>query len=295
MVDERVGGERVGDGFDVHRQRRALFGGAVDRYERGRPGYPEAVYELLERGCGLGPGAAVLEVGPGPGQVTGPLLARGARVTAVELSDALADRLRHNHPTPALEIVRGAFESVELPEARFDLAVAAAVFHWVPTEVGLAKLGSALREGGWAALWWSVYADAERHDPLAEPLRRVLARRAPEMLDDPGAGAHPGQPGLHHGLQVADRLADFERTGLFAPARFELFRWTARHDAEGVRALFGTFSPFLALPPATLQATLDDLAAVVDHELGGTVERPYLTPVYLAQRLPRAASGCAGR
>lgn len=38
-------------------------------------------------------GDAVLEIGPGRGALTGPLLAAGARVTAVELDDAFAARL----------------------------------------------------------------------------------------------------------------------------------------------------------------------------------------------------------
>lgn len=47
----------------------------------------------IVRLAGVGPGDTVLEVGPGLGSLTVPLLAAGARVVAVELDDVLADEL----------------------------------------------------------------------------------------------------------------------------------------------------------------------------------------------------------
>lgn len=271
--------------FGLHRRRRVLFGTAVDRYERGRPGYPAEVYALLESVCGLGPDVEVLEIGPGPGQVTGPLLDRGARVTAVELSEPMARRLRERYRPAPLAVLLGAFEAVVLPERSFDVVVAAASFHWVPPELGMAKVAAVLRPGGWAALWWSIYTDSEREDPLAEPLRVALRRHAPHLLAAASAGAHPGQAGRHHGLEVDDRLAAFALVGAFEPAQHHLIRWSGRHTAEEVRLLFGTFSPFLALEPGVLDAVLAELGAYVQAQPGGVVERPYLTAVYLARRL----------
>lgn len=226
----------------------------------------------------------VLEIGPGPGQVTGPLLDHGARVTAVELSEPMAQRLEQRYGAAGLTVVRGAFETVALAERAFDLVVAAASFHWVPPEAGLAKVAAVLRPGGWAALWWSIYTDDRRPDPLAAPLQDALRRHAPHLLGRSAAGAHPGQAGAHHALHVADRLAAFASTGGFEPAQHHLLRWTAAQDAEAVRLLFGTFSPFLALDPAVLEAVLAELAAFVEAQPGGVVERPYQTAVYLAPR-----------
>ncbi len=53
---------------------------------------PEALAAIAEA-CGAGPGDAALEIGPGRGALTGPLLAAGARVTAVETDEALAAAL----------------------------------------------------------------------------------------------------------------------------------------------------------------------------------------------------------
>ena len=58
---------------------RNVFGRDPALYARARPGYPERVFEVLRERCGLRPGAAVLEIGPGPGSATRRLLELGAR------------------------------------------------------------------------------------------------------------------------------------------------------------------------------------------------------------------------
>jgi len=50
---------------------------------------PEAPDAIIQA-AGVGPGEAVLEIGPGKGALTKPLLDAGANVTAVEMDDALA-------------------------------------------------------------------------------------------------------------------------------------------------------------------------------------------------------------
>jgi 16S rRNA (adenine1518-N6/adenine1519-N6)-dimethyltransferase len=53
---------------------------------------PEALSGIVSA-AGVSPGDAVLEIGPGKGALTRPLLDAGARVTAIELDDALAAAL----------------------------------------------------------------------------------------------------------------------------------------------------------------------------------------------------------
>jgi 16S rRNA (adenine1518-N6/adenine1519-N6)-dimethyltransferase len=53
-----------------------------------------AVAERIVREAGVQPGEPVIEIGPGLGALTGPLLGRGARVTAVEIDPRLGAFLR---------------------------------------------------------------------------------------------------------------------------------------------------------------------------------------------------------
>jgi 16S rRNA A1518/A1519 N6-dimethyltransferase RsmA/KsgA/DIM1 with predicted DNA glycosylase/AP lyase activity len=66
----------------------------------------EATLARIVRASGVAPGDLVLEVGPGTGNLTRHLVGAGARVTAVEKDDALAERLPEAVPGLAA-LVRG--------------------------------------------------------------------------------------------------------------------------------------------------------------------------------------------
>lgn len=270
--------------FDAHRERRGLFASDVSAYDQGRPGYPERVYELLREVCGLGPGARVLEIGPGTGQATRRLLECGASVTAVELGPELADRLAATFSRADLTVEIGAFEDVDLVPGTFDLVVAATSFHWVPTDLGLQRAADVLRPGGWLALWWSYFGDPARPDPFHAALLPLLEELAPSVLEVSSAGATgTGHP---YALDADARIAEIEATGRFGPVHHEVVAWTGRHTAQQIRAMFASFSPWLALPSRERTLALDALEGLASNDFGGVVERPYLTAVYLAQALP---------
>src|SRR3954451_21675360 len=75
------------DGFDE----------VAELYDRGRPGYPDDLFDELAAALPRSP--AVVEVGPGTGQATKGLVARGANVTGVELAAPPAAVLARNLPT----------------------------------------------------------------------------------------------------------------------------------------------------------------------------------------------------
>lgn len=273
------------DYFDVHRQRRSLYGQVADAYQAGRPDYPYRVWELLAQRCGLVPGSQVLEIGPGTGQATSVLLDRGAAVTAVEIDPTLAERLRLRFAGRELTVVVGPFETADLPQSQFDLVAAATSFHWVvPVGDGLEQCGRALRPGGWLALWWTAFSDRARPDPYGDELSAALEAIEPSLTIT-GPGGHAFAGAEQHALSVDERVGEIDTSGLFGPVEHELVRWTARHDGPQLRALFSSFSHWLALPEARRAVALDLVEQVAIERFGGVVERPYVTAVYLAPRL----------
>ena len=94
------------------RRKGRVFDEVADEYDRHRPAYPD---RLIDRACevaGIEPGARVLEIGCGTGQLTRSLLARGLRVTAVEPGDQLiaraSDQLRDAGDEPLVGRALGA-------------------------------------------------------------------------------------------------------------------------------------------------------------------------------------------
>jgi SAM-dependent methyltransferase len=254
----------------------ATFNGVADGYDA-RPNYPDEIYALLaKRGCG--PGARVLEVGPATGLATLRLLDLGAQVTAVEPGPALAARLRERTAGRSCDVIVSSFEDAPLPESTFDLVVAATAFHWVDPSTGFAKAASVLRPGGWLALWWTVFGDAARPDPFERALRPMFAELAPELQFDAFAGATP------YALDVEARITEINSTGAFEPVEHHVVPWEGHHDAAGIRALFATYSPWLALAEPTRIRVLDELERIARDDFGDEIVRPYQTVIYLAQR-----------
>jgi SAM-dependent methyltransferase len=233
--------------------------------------------------CGLGPDSAVLEIGPGTGQATGRLLDSGATITAVELGAELAALLQAKHKGRPLTVEIGAFEEVTLEPEGFDIVAAATSFHWVPADLGLRRCADLLRPGGWLALWWTFFGDPERPDPFRDALNPIFEELAPSLLETfPGAAFQAGP--RPYALDVEDRIGEIAATGRFGAVRYEIVSWTGRHTPAEIRAMFASFSPCLALAPADRTAVLDALEDLAAGPFGGLVERPYLTPIYLAQR-----------
>jgi 23S rRNA (adenine-N6)-dimethyltransferase len=72
--------------------------------------------------AGLGGGDHVVEIGPGKGHITGQLLARCGRVTAVELDPKLHDALRVKFAgEPGLQLVRGDFLAWRPPRGPYKV------------------------------------------------------------------------------------------------------------------------------------------------------------------------------
>jgi SAM-dependent methyltransferase len=253
---------------------RRLFGTDSAAYELGRPGHAAEVYEILRERCGLRPPTKVLEIGAGTGQATRRLLELGADpLVVVEPDPALAELLGERFGD-RVAVRRSTLEDADL-EDDFELAAAASSFHWVEEDVGLARIRDALRPGGWVALWWTAFGDANRPDPFrdaTEPFARDLPR-------SPSA-ERSGRPFAH---AAEARIAALERADFveIEPRRIE---WEHSWSTEGIRALFGSFSPVLSLEPDRRAAFLDSIAEVADRNFGGRVTKPVVTALYTARR-----------
>jgi SAM-dependent methyltransferase len=254
-----------------------IFGQDAAGYDSARLGYPEDVYDRVFARAGSLPGCAVLEVGAGTGLATRDLLARGpARLLAVEPDPHMAEFLRGALAAtePHLSIVNQPFESVELEPGSFDLAVAAASFHWLEPVSALARIRTALRPGGIVALWWNVYRVPGIGDPFADEVVPMLE----------GIALPPSQ-----GESTHESLNEAWYRGLLESNRFEgieymLFRRERTLDPGAVRALYSTYSFVRQLDSSDRRHLLDRIVDLAESAFGGRVPNVVLTPLYIAAR-----------
>ncbi|MGC1214423.1 MAG: methyltransferase domain-containing protein [Micromonospora sp.] len=135
-----------------------------------------------------GPGAAVADLGCGPGHVTAWLAERGVRAVGVDLSPEMVAVARREHPEA--EFREGDLLSLPAADGEFAAAVALySVIHLRPVELGpaFAEMRRVLRPGAPLLVavhlgtevrhldeWWGHQVDVDFHFFAAETLLNAL-------------------------------------------------------------------------------------------------------------------------
>lgn len=160
---------------DRRRYQRGLFDGVARLYQATRPGYPEELAAFVAATAGLSPGARVLEVGCGTGQLTERLVPFGFALTAIDVRPAMVAAAQERVSGGGVTFLAVAFEDFDPAGASYDLVISGAAFHWVDPEVRFGKAARLLRPGGWLA----VAGYDERYDePLGSALDLMWRQRA---------------------------------------------------------------------------------------------------------------------
>ncbi|BAH48783.1 class I SAM-dependent methyltransferase [Rhodococcus opacus] len=231
------------------------FEAHAEIYGEARPPYPPALWDYLHGLGVLERGRRALDIGAGTGQATGPLLAAGLDVTAVEPGPRLAARLRRAHPDAV--VINERAEDVELPDSGFDIAIAATSIHWIDLDIVLPKIHRALTPDGKFLVWRNVFGDPETRTPFRERVARIVQDRGAS----PRVGPDPDD--------VAALSEELTRSSLFSVDVVRTFRWNIELNDRQVFRLFSTFSDWTSEEA--------DRAAAAVRELGGTVVEHYTT------------------
>jgi SAM-dependent methyltransferase len=224
------------------------FGPVSADYDRGRASYPpEAVAMMLG---GLPRPAQVVDVGAGTGQLTAPLLAAGAHVTAVEPL-ATTRGLLAQRVGDAAEVVDGRAEALPLATSSVDLVTCGDAFHWFDRDAALTEFRRVLRTGGRlsiSALRWAFTDEQTRGwgDAVGSLLAPLWARSSHPLRETPP----PGEPlPAGHG---------------FAAAEVVEVPFAHATDRDGIAALFMSLSVVGVLPDderATFRTQLHEALA----------------------------------
>ena len=175
---------------------------AGEAYDRFMGRYSRLLAADLADWLEVAAGQRAVDVGCGPGALTGVLVERlGAdHVAAVDPSSSFVEACRSRFP--GVDVRLAAAESLPFDGAGFDVAAACLVVHFMTNPVGgLTEMARVTRPGGRVGA--TVWDLAGGREPMA-PLWQVMRE-----LDPP----HPGERGLQGG--AAGQLEEiFDRAGL---------------------------------------------------------------------------------
>jgi SAM-dependent methyltransferase len=274
----------------------SVFDEVAEDYDRHRPTYPDA---LVERACeGIGPGAAVLEIGCGTGQLTRSLLARGLLVTAVEPGRQLIARARARlNAVGDVQFVNARLEDASLPRARYSAVFSASAIHWIDPDVSWRKAAHVLVDGGSLALVSYFGLDDPRSADDQRALRAAMTTIAPELAADwptyrdlactlAGAAARRENVSEVWAWLGGYAIARAYAGNLFDEAHVAAVPTLLEHTADELNALLGTMSFW-----AGLSSRQRDAFAAENQTFHQRIARPIRSStvacLVVARRQPR--------
>ena len=133
---------------------RKIFDSIPDEFDKWRPRYCDELFADLIEYSKLDSRKTVLEVGPGTGQATEPILKTGCSYMAIELGENFTGFLKNKFGSyNNFQIVNADFETYDFGRERFDLVFSAAAFQWIPEKIGYPKAYDIFKRNGTFAMF----------------------------------------------------------------------------------------------------------------------------------------------
>ncbi|HEX6273778.1 MAG TPA: class I SAM-dependent methyltransferase [Polyangiaceae bacterium] len=213
------------------------FSTRVEDYVKYRPSYPSALFDALERECGLSVPSVIADIGSGTGIATAPLLARGHRVYGVEPNAAMRGAAeRALAAERGFTSVAGRAEATTLAGESVDLVFAAQAFHWFDRDACRREFSRIVRPGRSVALAWNDRSrDATAFLSAYEELLRTLSLDYAKVNNQDAVSdaalAEFFAPDGYRALAFAS-AQDFDREGLVGRARSSSYVPPPGHPAH---------------------------------------------------------------
>lgn len=132
---------------------RKVFDTIPDQFDKYRPRYSAKLFADLIEYAEVGPGKTVLELGPGTGQATDPVLNSGCEYHAIELGEHLFEMMKRKYGGyPNFHIINDDFITHDFGSQKFNMIYSAATIQWIPEEIAYPKTYALLKPGGILAM-----------------------------------------------------------------------------------------------------------------------------------------------
>jgi phospholipid N-methyltransferase len=132
---------------------RKIFDTIPEQFDRYRPRYSAELFADLIASAQMEPGKTVLELGPGTGQATEPILNTGCNYHAIELGEHLTGWMRKKYGDRSnFHIVNDDFITHNFGVQKFEVIYSAAAIQWIPEDIAFSKTFELLKPGGILAM-----------------------------------------------------------------------------------------------------------------------------------------------
>ena len=250
---------------------RFSFNEAAEIYDGVRPSYPADLFDALFQMLPSQP--EIVEVGPGTGQATKDLLARGASVLAIEIGPAMAAKLRSNLPSDRLDVSVGDFEVVDIVAGEADAVFSATAYHWISREAQTDRPAAILRPGGIMAIVDLIQVDS--------PDDAGFFAAAQPIYERYGQG-HTGPPAPTRGSVDPAIRAVLEADRRFDSVAVRRYDWNQTYSASDYRNLMLSYSGTQMMDESDRVGLLDDMESLIRNDFGGVVTRPLVVTLTTA-------------
>jgi phospholipid N-methyltransferase len=161
---------------------RKIFDTIPEEFDKWRPRYCDELFSDLIKHSKLNPNKAAIEIGPGTGQATEPILKTGCSYLAIELGENFTEFMNNKYKLyDNFRIVNADFELYDFEKDSFDLVYSAAAFQWIKEDIGYPKVFNMLKSGGVFATFG--VASGSRIPALNDKIQEVYAEHFKTEFD----------------------------------------------------------------------------------------------------------------
>lgn len=227
---------------------RSVFDTIPEQFDRYRPRYTPELFADLIAFAGIGPGTSVLELGPGTGQATEPVLHTGCDYCAIELGGNLAAKMREKYGSCRnFSLIQDDFITHDFGDRKFDVIYSAAAIQWIPEEIAFAKTFDLLFPGGTLAMMLTRSDLRSANEELYQKIQKVYSACFKPAIEYPHRG-------FGYGNAVCYGYTDFEKREY--PRQRVL-------TAEEYAAYCGTHCDHIVVPEPDRSRLFDGLRSAV--------------------------------
>ena len=150
---------------------RKVFDTIPEQFDLYRPRYSAELFSDLIEYAEVAPNKMVLEIGPGTGQATDPILETGCDYHAIELGEHLYKKMQQKYSHYSnFHIVNDDFITHDFCNMKFDMIYSASTIQWIPEEIAFSKIFDLLKPGGTLAM---MLTRADYKTPNGELYSRI--------------------------------------------------------------------------------------------------------------------------